>query len=158
MGVDEQRLKNLEDALSRLNTNVEQAIRTGSQADRSQVERDQRRLEDEFSEDELRMIRDHRAYDQHRRLMNMYLEEIEEEALDVASEEEPEEEAAEEDETEGGDEEPAAKPKKPAAAKKKPAAKKPAKPPGRHADPDGEDELPGGAPAARKRLAWLGSD
>lgn len=139
-GGDDPRLDELRaefrDQISRL----ERAIQSGS---KPRMERASRSLEDEFSEDEIRQLRETREYERFRRMAQRFGEELEREARLARDDEENDDEDEPEEEPEAEEEAPQPKPK----------AKKPAKPRprgGRHQKPEPEETEP-----AKGLLSWL---
>lgn len=143
--IDELRAE-FRDQISRL----ERAISSGS---RPRVERASRALEDEFSEDEIRQLRETREYERFRRMAERYGDELEREArlagADNGDEEEKQDEpdAEEEEDDEEGDE--AAVPARPQQKAKKPAKPRPRG--GRHPKPEPVAE----PEPAKGLLSWL---
>lgn len=137
------------DRFDRLETAIGNALK---QRDTPKAEKAVRRLEDEFSDDELEQLRDTREYGRFRRMMDRYADELEQEAVKAGADNDDPEDGADDEVDEGDDEREQDRPA--AKAKRKPAAKPRG---GRHAPPPVEDELPG-EQKKEGPFAWLLKD
>lgn len=133
------------DRFDRLETAIGNVLK---QRDTPKAERAVRRLEDEFSDDELEQLRDTREYGRFRRMMDRYADELEQEAVKAGADNDDPEDGADEE-----DEEPATE-GDPPKVRRKPAAKPRG---GRHAPAPVEDELPG-EQKKEGPFAWLLKD
>ena len=150
---EQARIDALERRFETLNSTIERALSRGNGSS-AEVERQVRRIEDDFSPDELKMVRDHREYEAFKRNVERYGAELEREAAlalaskpadDDANDEDDDDEVDDEDD----DEEDEASKRAPGKikAKPKPTSKKKPTPPARHPKPDDkpdEDEKPSG--------------
>lgn len=131
MAVDEtsSRLDRLERMLGDFGSKIDRLGQNGAASSR-EVEKSARRIEDEFSPEELQMVRDHRGYEQFKRYVDRLGDDLDKEArIALASSDD-----ADEDEDADGDDDAAAKPK----GKAKPRGRK--KPASRHADDEPDDD------------------
>lgn len=162
----DERLDRLEQMVGDLGRRMEGALsRRGGPTveDERGIRRDAKRIEDEFTEDELNQIRGEREYNAFKRNADRYAAELEREALAAGAAGDDEDDDEDEGDDEHGDDEddegdggkPAAK-RKPAAGKRKP----PARPRGgRHEPPPPAEDPP--PPADKPQggvLSWLFSD
>lgn len=162
---DRARVDTLERRFSELNATIERALSGRNGGSSGDVERQTRRLEDDFTADELTMVRDHREYESFKRNVERYGAELEREAAlaqrgtagdDDVDVDDDDAGDADDDDADDDDDDDASKDapggKGKTKAKPKPGDKKPParrKPPARHAKPDdkdddlGDDDRPG---------------
>lgn len=139
MAVDETsaRLDRLEAQLRETNESIRAALANGSKPQIREAERDIRRVEDDFTDEERRMVREHREWSSFERMMSRW--------------EEQKAKAKAEAEADEDDDDPEAKPKPKATTK----AKAKPKPASRHPEPDEDAPEPEQKPEPEKKPHWL---
>lgn len=142
LSTDEQtaRIDKLEGMVKDLGRMIERVSSSGNSSNgQREVERQVRRIEDEFSDDELQMVREHRAYESFKRNVERYGQELEREAALARSSDDDDDDDDEDDDVDEDDDTEGEKPKPKAKTKAKPAPRKPAS---RHKadDDDGGDK------------------